>query len=142
VAGCADSGTNSPSYDRRSIDIPDDAESRTPQEATAAAQQAIAETSNAVAPIDAVDLTGHEFVFESGYLGATVQGTVVNRATDRITLTEVRVRVYNSDDQILGQYVDRVADLDSNKTWSFTAILLESPSDIAAYDIAALGTPV
>lgn len=141
VTGCADTASR-PTYERNAVDVPDDAESRTPPEAMAAAQQAITEVSDAVAPIDAVDLTDHEFVFESGFLGATVQGTVENRADSRIDLAEVRVRVFNDADQVLGQYVDRIADLDGGETWIFTAILLESPSDIAAYDIAALGTPV
>lgn len=140
VAGCAKTTTR-PAYERRTVDVPADAEPRTPREATAAATQAITTGNNAVAPIDGIDVTDHEFVFESGYLGATVQGAVENRTGGRIDIAEVRVRVYNANDQLLGQYLDRVADLDGGETWGFTVILLESPADIAAYDIAALGTP-
>jgi hypothetical protein len=140
VAGCA-SGNSQPTYERTTVDVPDDAEPRSPAEATAAAQQATTEVTDGVAPIDAVDLTGHEFVYESGYLGATVQGTVENRSDSRLDIAEVRVRVYDADDRLLGQYVDRVADLDGGEAWSLTVILLESPADIAAYDIVALGTP-
>jgi hypothetical protein len=140
-AGCAGSSSQ-PTYERGTVDIPPDAESRTTEETIAAAQQATTEVSEAVAPSTAVDLTDHEFVFESGYLGSTVQGTVENRADSRVDTAEVRVRVYNDANQLLGQYLDRVADLDSGETWSFTAIILESPSNIAVYDIVALGTPV
>jgi len=140
VAGCAETTTR-PTYERRTVDVPADAEPRTPTEATAAAQQASSTSTNAVAAIDGVELIGHGFVFESGYLGATVQGAVENRTGGRIDIAEVRVRVYNANDQLLGQYLDRVADLDGGETWGFTVILLESPDTIAAYDIAALGTP-
>lgn len=139
IAGCLGSGE--PTYEYRTVEPPVDAEPRTPTELTAAAQIATTETHNGVTTTAAVDLTDHEFVFESGYLGSTVQGTVVNRSSNRIELVEVRVRVYNSDDQLLGRYVDSVADLDAGETWSYTVLVLKSPSDIAAYDITALGTP-
>lgn len=140
VAGCTETTTR-PAYERRTVDVPADAEPRTPTEATAAAQQATTRGTDAVAPIDRIALIDHQFVFESGYLGATVQGTVENRTANRVDIAEVRVRVYDNSDRLLGQYLDRVVDLDSGRTWSFTAVVLEAPADIAAYDITALGTP-
>jgi hypothetical protein len=139
IAGCT--GGGEPTYERRAVEPPADAEPRTPTELTAAAQLATTETNEGVIETDTIDLTGHEFVFEPGYLGSTVQGTVVNRDSDRIELVEIRVRVYDTNGRLLGRYVDSAADLDAGETWSFTAIILESPGDISAYDIAALGTP-
>ena len=94
-----------------------------------------------MAPTSAVDLVDHAFVFEAGALGATVQGTGVNRADSRIDSCEVRVRVYNGDEQLLGQYLDCVGGLDGGRSWRFAVVVLEAPSDIAAYDMTVLGTP-
>lgn len=140
LAGCVGDSSR-PRYERRPIDVPADAEPRTPAEATAAAQQATTDSSSAVVPTTAVYLVDHAFVFESGYLGATVQGTVVNRANSRIDSCEVRVRVYNGDSQLLGQYVDRADGLDGGRSWRFTVIVLEAPADIGSYEITVLGTP-
>jgi len=141
LAGCTD-GSGGPEFERGTVELPADAEPRTTAELSVATQQATTEPSNAVAPASAVDLVDHAFVFESGYLGATVQGTVVNRAESRIDSCEVRVRVYNGDSQLLGQYVDRADGLDGGRSWRFTVIVLETPADIGYYDIAVLGTPV
>ncbi|MFD1642753.1 FxLYD domain-containing protein [Halohasta litorea] len=140
LTGCTD-GSGGPDYEREAVELPAAAEPRTTAELSVATQQATTEPNDAVAPTSAVDLTDHAFVFESGYLGATVQGTVVNRAGSRIDSCEVRVRVYNGDDQLLGRYLDRVGGLDSGRSWRFTVIVLEAPGDIAYYDITALGTP-
>ncbi len=140
LAGCTDGG--GPEYERGTVEIPADAEPRTTAELAVATQQATTEAGDAVVPTSAVDLVDHAFVFESGYLGATVQGTVVNQTSSRIDSCEVRVRVYNGDDQLLGRYLDRVGGLDGGQSWRFTVIVLEAPGDIAAYDITALGTPV
>ena len=141
IAGClGDSG--GPSYERRTIDVPEDAEPRTPTELIAASQQATTESNTAVGPTSAVDLTDHAFVFEPGYLGATVQGTVRNRAESRIDDCEVRVRVYDGDGRLLGHYFDRAEGLGAGTAWGFTVILLESPADLAAYEIAVLGVPL
>ena len=139
-AGCTgDSG--GPRYERRTVALPDDAEPRTTAETTAATQQATTSSNDAVVPTTAVELGDHAFVYESGYLGATVQGTVVNRASSRIDSCEVRVRVYNGDEQLLGRYLDRVSELDGGRSWRFTVIVLEAPADIGSYEIAVLGTP-
>ena len=140
LAGCLDDG-NQPQYERRTIEVPAAAEPRTPAEATAAAQQATTASSSAVVPTTTVELTDHAFVFESGYLGATVQGTVRNRAESRIEGCEVRVRVYDRGDRLLGYYFDRVEGLGAGRSWTFTVIVLESPADLGAYEIAVLGTP-
>jgi len=140
LAGCTDNSGGA-DYERGTVEIPADAEPRTTAELSVATQQATTEPSDAVVPTSDVDLTDHAFVYEPGYLGATVQGTVVNRASSRIGGCEVRVRVYNGEEQLLGRYLDTVSELDGGQTWSFTAIILEAPGDIAAYDIAALATP-
>jgi hypothetical protein len=141
LAGCTNGG-GGPDYERGSVKLPANVEPRTTAELSVATQQATTEPNDAVAPTSAVDLVDHGFVFESGYLGATVQGTVVNRASSRIGSCEVRVRVYNGDDQLLGQYLDRVGGLDGGQSWRFTVIVLEAPADIGSYDITVLGTPV
>jgi len=140
IAGCVDNSSR-PRYERRTIEVPAAAEPRTPAETTAAAQQATTDSSSAVAPTTAVDLTDHAFVFEPGYLGATVQGTVRNRAESRIGGCEVRVRVYDGEGRLLGHYFDRVSGLGAGTAWQFTVIVLESPGDLAAYEIAALAIP-
>jgi len=140
IAGCL-GGNGGPNYERREIDIPADAEARTPTELIAATQQATTSGSDAVGPTTAVGLTDHEFVFESGSLGPTVQGTVRNRAGSRIDSCEVRVRVYDGEGRLLGHYFDRAEGLGAGTAWSFSAILLESPADLAAYEIAVLGSP-
>ena len=140
MTGCI-GDSSGPNYERRTVDIPADVEPRTPAERSVATHQATTEPSNAVAPTTDIDLTDHRFVFESGYLGATVQGTVVNRSGSRIDSCEVRVRVYNGDEQLLGRYLDRVGGLDGGRSWRFTVIVLEAPADIGSYDITVLGTP-
>lgn len=140
VAGCV--GDSGPEYERRTIDVPADAEPRTPTELIAASQQATTESDTAVGPTAAVDLTDHEFVYEPGYLGATVQGTVVNRTDNRIDSCEVRVRVYDDAGRLLGYYFDHVEGLGAGTAWAFTAIVLESPADLASYEIAVLGVPL
>ena len=140
LAGCVGDSSR-PRYERRPIDVPADAEPRTPAEATAAAQQATTDSSSAVVPTTAVYLVDHAFVFESGTLGATVQGTVRNRAESRTEDCEVRVRVYDPQDRLLGHYFDRVEGLGAGRSWGFTAIVLESPGDLGAYEIAVLAIP-
>ncbi|MFW6321237.1 MAG: FxLYD domain-containing protein [Halohasta sp.] len=140
AAGCL-GGDPSPRYERRDVEAPADAEARSPAELSAAAAVATTETNPEVAPIDTVDLVSHEFVYESGYRGSTVQGTIENTGPSRLDLGEVRVRVYDTEDRLRGQYVDTVGDLDAGDEWRFVVILLESPSAIGSYGIAALGMP-
>ncbi|MDL5362683.1 FxLYD domain-containing protein [Halalkalicoccus sp. NIPERK01] len=144
LAGCLGSGSGStgqPAYE--SGDVPDDidGEERTTQETTAAEAAAEVTPRDDLAPLDGLSIEDHEFVFESGYAGSTVQGTVENTSGERVGTAEVRVRVYNSDDQVLGLYLDSTGDLDGGAEWSFQVILLESPADIADYDITVVGLP-
>jgi hypothetical protein len=91
--------------------------------------------------MDVLELVSHEFVFVGGYAGSTVQGIVQNTGDDRTELAEVRVRVYNDRQELLGLYLASTSNLAAGETWSFQVIILESPDVIADYDIAVLGTP-
>ncbi|USZ73413.1 FxLYD domain-containing protein [Natronosalvus halobius] len=149
IAGCLGTGT-SPSYggtddeqgaetERVPVDV--DGEGRTAEEMTAAAALADDGPASGVSPLDAIALIDHEFVLEDDYQGSTVQGTLENAGNDRLALVEIRIRVYDDADNLLGVYFKHTSDLDAGDTWAFTVYVLESPADIAAYDIAALGTP-
>lgn len=149
IAGCLGTGTT-PSYggaddeqgaetERVPVDV--DGEGRTAEEMTAAAALADDGPADGVSPLDAITLVDHEFVLEDGYQGSTVQGTLENAGNDRLALVEIRVRVYDDADNLLGTYFKHTSDLDAGDTWAFTVYVLVSPADIAAYDIAALGTP-
>lgn len=141
VAGClGGDGGSDPSYEDGEVGTVDGDE-RTPEEATAAEAHAETESVDAVTVIDGLEMEDHEFVFEDGFAGSTVQGAVENVGDGRVETVEVRVRVYNDAGRQLGQYLARTGDLDAGAVWDFQVILLEAPSDIAGYDIAVLGTP-
>lgn len=137
LAGCNDGG-GTPSYEDGEID--EDGEGRSVEELVAAEGVAVTEAHQSATPLDAIELRDHEFVLEDGYLGSTVQGIVENTGT-RIDVAEVRVRVYDDAGDYLGWYLARTGDLNSGERWSFMVVILKAPSDIASYDIAALGTP-
>lgn len=138
LAGCL--GGNEPAYGaRESVDA--DGEGRTPAELAAAESLAEQEIREGVTRLEAVSLLDHGFVLEDGYEGSTIQGTVENAGDDRLDLVEVRTRVYDEAGDQLGRYLDRTGDLAAGQRWAFTVIVLESPVDVAAYDVAALGTP-
>ncbi|NGM68221.1 hypothetical protein G6M89_04220 [Natronolimnobius sp. AArcel1] len=118
-----------------------DGEPRTAEQMSAAEAVAEQETHEGVTRVDALGLTDHEFVFEDDYLGSTIQGTVENDGTSRIELVEVRVRVYNDNSDQIGRYLASTGDLSGEATWEFQVVLLESPDDIADYDITVVGTP-
>lgn len=142
IAGCLGSETSSePSYE--SGDVPDeiDGEERTTEEVTAAEAMAGRTPQEDLAPLSNLDLVDHEFAFEGGYAGSTVQGIAENTGDGRINAAEVRVRVYNDAGELLGLYLDSVSDLEGGSAWSFQVILLEAPADIADYEIAAVGIP-
>ncbi|MCU4924519.1 FxLYD domain-containing protein [Halobacteria archaeon AArc-dxtr1] len=141
IAGCNGVGSDAaPSYETGTVgDIEGD--DRTAEEMAAAEAVAEQEINEGVTPIDALSLSDHEFVHEDDYRGSTVQGTAENTGDDRIQVAEVRVRVSNDDGEHLGRYLDTTGDLEPDSTWAFEAILLESPADIDAYDVTALGTP-
>lgn len=137
-AGCGATG-GEPTYEEGEADPPGDAEERTPQEMTAAQGMAEQEARQDAAPLDALSLVDHEFAFEGGAQGSTVQGTVENRGEDRIQLAEVRVRVYDENGDLLDRYLDSTGDFDGGTSWAFTVVLLEAPGDIASYDVAVVG---
>jgi uncharacterized protein YcfJ len=115
---------------------------RTAAQMAAAAALAQQQPSNSVTPLDQLEAVEHEFVVEDGYLGATIQGTVANTGTDRIQTVEVRTRVYDAAGTLLGQYLASTGALNGGSRWAFQVIVLESPADVASYDIAVLGTPM
>ena len=138
LAGCLDDA----GPEHEDGDVPDvDGEPRTAEEMAAAEALAEQEVREGVSQLDALVVADHEFVLEEGYEGATVQGTVENEGDALVELVEVRVRVSDAEDTVLGRYLDRTGDLEGGETWAFTVVLLESPADVADYDIAVLGTP-
>ncbi|MFC6903930.1 FxLYD domain-containing protein [Halalkalicoccus tibetensis] len=142
VAGCLGSGSSSePAYESGDVPGEIDGEERTAEETTAAESMAEQTPQADLAPLDALSLVEHGFVFEEGYTGSTVQGTAENDGDERLDSAEARVRVYNDEGEQLGLYLDSVSDLEGGSEWAFEVVLLESPEDIADYDIAAVGLP-
>lgn len=139
LAGCTDVlGDDAPAYEDGTVDV--DGEPRSPDETVAADALAETEINEGVTPIGDLVLEDHDFVLENDYRGSTIQGTVRNEGGDRIQLAEVRARVYGDGDQ-LGRYVDTVGDLEPDTAWAFEVVVLESPDEVDAYDVAVLGTP-
>jgi hypothetical protein len=143
LVGCTGSsdGGSSPNYREGEVDVPSDATPRNAEETAAAQAAAGTQANQNVSPMDDLELANHAFSYEGGYTGSTVQGVVENTGNDRMDTVEVRVRVYNSDDQHIGRYVASTGDLSGSSSWSFQVILLASPADIASYDVAVLGLP-
>lgn len=139
VAGCT--GGGEPSYEDGEVDVDGNVSGRSAEELVAADALATQQVHESVTPLDTLSIETHQFVLEDGYKGSTVQGVVENTTDERIELVEIRVRVYDDADDQLGRYVARTGDLAGNSTWAFTVVILESPGDIARYDIAVLGTP-
>lgn len=142
VAGCLGSeSTADPQYETGNVPDDIDGEDRGAEEMTAAEGLAEQDPQSDLAPLGGLSIRNHEFVFEEDYTGSTVQGTAENTGDERLSSAEVRVRVYNSDSESIGLYLDTISDLDSETEWNFEVILLESPDDIAGYDIAIVGLP-
>ncbi|ELY90351.1 hypothetical protein C483_12603 [Natrialba hulunbeirensis JCM 10989] len=145
LAGCTDAGLGlgvetGPTYEDGTVDVPDDAEERSVEEMATAEAVAELESQEGVTPLDRLAIVDHEYAFEDDFRGSTVQGTVENTG-ERVEMVEIRVRVYNDEGDQLGRYLDTTGDLDQGGEWAFEVILLESPDDIASYDIAVIGTP-
>ncbi|ADD05845.1 uncharacterized protein Nmag_2280 [Natrialba magadii ATCC 43099] len=147
LAGCTNGGLGigvgvetGPTYEDGTVDVPDDAEERSVEEMATAEALAELESQEGVTPLDRLSIVDHEYVFEEGFRGSTVQGTVEN-TDDRVEIAEIRVRVYNDAGEQLGRYLDTTGDLDQGGEWAFEVLLLESPDDIASYEIAVIGTP-
>ncbi|WP_247731332.1 FxLYD domain-containing protein [Halovivax limisalsi] len=138
LTGCLDSGR----VGYESGPVPDvNGSNRSTREQIAAVASATTSTVQGVSPLETLSLDDHGFVFEDGYQGSTVQGSVLNRADERVELAEVRVRVYDESGAQLGRYFARTGDLDGGSTWSFTVIVLQPPARLDRYEIAVLGTP-
>lgn len=139
-AGCSGLTSSEPTYEDGNVSNVEGSPRNVTEMSTA---QALAEqqVSDAVTPLETLALVEHEFVFEDGYLGSTVQGIVENTGDERVEIVEVRVRVYDADGTLLDRYLDRTGDLEGGTSWAFQVVLLESPGDIANYEITVLGTP-
>ncbi len=141
LVGCTGDNGSGPTYQDGDVNVSDNASDRNTSETSAATASAETTVDPNVSSMEALEIERHEFSYEGGYTGSTVQGVVENTGTSRLSTVEVRVRVYNDDGEQLGRYVDSTGDLAGGSTWSFQVILLESPSDIASYDITVLGLP-
>lgn len=108
--------------------------------ASAAAARAELDGHDYAVPLDTLALRDHELDVKDDYRGVVIQGSVENTGQQRLELVEVRARVYNTDGEHLGQYLDSTHDLAAGATWSFDVIVLETPSDVGSYDVAVLGS--
>lgn len=142
--GCVGS-SDKPTYEEGEVNTSEINESnRTPrsaEELIAAEALAEVEANESARPLNSLELQQHEFVVKSGYKGPMVQGTIANTGGERIKFAEVRVRVYDATGNQLGRYLDSTGDIGDGATWRFNAVLLESVTDIANYDITVLGMP-
>ncbi len=137
LAGCG-AADDTPDYQEgETIDA--DGEERTAEETTAAAALAETELDDELSPLSDLDLADHEFVVEEDFRRSTVQGTVENAREGRLTDVEVWVRVYDDGDALLGRYADSIGGLEPGTEWAFTVIVLEAPTEVGGYEIAALG---
>ena len=145
AAGCLGSGDlgGQPTYEDGTVSgiNANNVSNRSATQLSAAAALAQQQPSDSVTPLEPLSLRDHEFVVESGYLGSTIQGIVENTGSSRIQTVEVRTRVYDDDESMLGRYLASTGDLNGGSRWAFQVIVLESPVAVASYDIAVLGTP-
>lgn len=139
LAGCSDRPDTAEYESGGTVDVPPKDESNA-SAASAAAARAELEGHDYAVPLDTLALRSHELVVHEDYRGVVIQGSVENTGQQRLELVEVRARVYNTDGEQLGQYLDSTHDLAAGATWSFDIIVLEKPSDVGSYDIAVLGS--
>ncbi|AGB15355.1 hypothetical protein Halru_0728 [Halovivax ruber XH-70] len=138
LAGCL--GGGGPSYESGSIPAVNGS-NRTAQQQVAATASATTSTASGVSPVESLSLAEHSFVYEGGYQGSTIQGTVRNSGDSQAQLVEVRTRVYDESGAQLGQYMARTGDLAGGDSWAFTVIILENPAVLDRYEITVLGVP-
>lgn len=138
VAGCNAAGS-SPRYEPGTVGERPEDDTRSAAQLSTAASMAQQEPTQGVAPLDALELRDHRYVVRDDYRGPTVAGTVENVGGDRVERAEVRVRVYDAEDNHLGRFYDSTGDLGAGDAWSFEAIVLASPTDVAQYDVAVVG---
>lgn len=139
IAGCPGVDNDGPSYENGSVDDLE-GDGRSAEETIAAEALAEREADENLSELDALSIEDHEFVLEDGFKGPTVQGTLANTGDEQVRKVELRVRVYDGDGRHLGRYLASTGDLAAGSTWQFEVILLEAPSDIGSYGVAALGT--
>lgn len=142
-AGCLGDGigvNGEPSYEEGGV-VDVDGEGRDAASMAAAEDLAEREVTDGVTPLSDLEVVDHAFVLEDDYRGSTVQGTVENAGDERVELVEVRVRVFDDAGDQLGRYLDNTGDLEGGAAWAFQVVVLESPADVAEYDLTVLGTP-
>ena len=110
LTGCSSASRTEPTYHDGTVDESEGGE-RSAEQMAAARALAITDATDRASGLDSLSLERHDFVLEDGYLGSTVQGTVSNTGGERVSVAEVRVRVYGSDGAQLGQYLARTGDL-------------------------------
>lgn len=144
LGGCLD-GSDATSYVDGDIDAPEnvssDNASRSATEMSTAASLAEVEPNRSASPLSSLELENHEYAFEGGYEGSTVQGTVSNTGDEPIKYTEVRVRVFDDDGSYLGLYLDSVSEFSARTSWNFEVIVLNSLDTLADYEIGVFGIP-
>lgn len=143
LAGCGGrSGEEVEYMDGETVgDLPTPADGNVSNASKARAAAARAERvddSYAVA-LDVLALRDHELVVKDDYRGVVIEGIVENTGEERVEYVEVRARIYDTDGNQLGRYLDSSHDLAAGSTWSFDIIVLEDPENIGSYDIAVLG---
>ncbi len=109
-------------------------------QATAASARAETQPTDYAIDLGVLDIRDHRISVKNNYKGVTIQGTVEHTGNQRLELAEVRSRIYNTDGNYLGFYLDSTNALDPGMTFSFDIIVLEKPSDIGSYDIATVGS--
>lgn len=143
VAGCS-SRSGKIEYGNRSTvnDLPTPEEDNVSNASEAIAAKAYAQLDgdNYAIPLQGLELREHDIVVRDSYKGVVIQGVVANTRRQQLEVIEVRARIYDTDGNQLGRYLDSTQDLAAGSTWSFDIIVLEDPSDIGSYDIAVVGS--
>ena len=89
-----------------------------------------------------LEILEHELVIERNLIDdVRVEGVVENKGDEMLSYVEVRVRVYDEDDNQLDRYFTNTSDLDAGRTWAFEVMILEDADDVADYDIAVTDSP-
>lgn len=144
-AGCNARGSSqnsTPNYQPGNMTEGGLSENTSPNASQASAASARAQTqpTDSAIDLDMLELRNHYIGVQNNYKGVTIQGTVEHTGSHRLELAEVRSRIYNTDGNQLGFYLDSTNSLDPGATFNFDILVLESPSDIGSYDIATVGS--
>ncbi|WP_254765733.1 FxLYD domain-containing protein [Salinilacihabitans rarus] len=139
VAGCGAAET-APRYESGEADGNASANgSRSAEQLETAEALAVTEADEDADHREGLAVVDHEYVVYDDYRGPTVEGVVENDGDEPLRRVEARVRVYDDAGHQLGRYVDRTGDLEPGDTWRFEVLVLESPGDVASYDVAVVG---